>query len=99
VEVAETHGLELGVCGEMGSQPLTAFVLIGLGIRQLSVAPRAVALMKRLIRGITTSIAIDAAEAAVSAKTATEAERHVRRRLHAAFGDDALLQGGLPPLE
>ena len=99
VEVAEAHGLELGVCGEMASQPLTAFVLIGLGIRQLSVAPRAVALMKRVIRGITTSIAAEAAEAAVKSKTAVESERHVRRRLHAAFGDDPILQAGLPPLE
>jgi phosphotransferase system enzyme I (PtsI) len=99
VEVADTYGLEVGVCGEMASQPLTAFVLIGLGLRQLSVAPRAVALIKRVVRGTTIGIAVEAAEAAMSAKTAEAAERAVRRRLHAAFGDDPLVHAGLPPLE
>ena len=33
------HGIDVGVCGEMASQPLAVFALIGLGIRQLSVAP------------------------------------------------------------
>ena len=37
---AAPHGLEVAVCGEMASQPLMAFALIGLGVRQLSVAPR-----------------------------------------------------------
>jgi phosphotransferase system enzyme I (PtsI) len=87
VEVAEAHRLDLCVCGEMASQPLTAFALIGLGLRQLSVNPRSVPLVKRLIRGISQSIAAEAAEAALRARTAAGAEREVRRRLHAAFGD------------
>ena len=36
----------------MASQPLMAFALIGLGVRQLSVAPRSVPLVKRIVRGI-----------------------------------------------
>jgi phosphotransferase system enzyme I (PtsI) len=99
VEVAEAYRLEVSVCGEMASQPLTAFTLIGLGLRQLSVAPRAVALMKRVVRGITIGIAVEAAEAALGAKTAAAAEHAVRRRLHAAFGDDPLVHAGLPPFE
>ena len=42
VEVARAHGLDVSVCGEMASEPLMAFALIGLGLRTLSVAPRAV---------------------------------------------------------
>ena len=96
VEAGKEYGLEVCVCGEMASQPLMAFALIGLGLRQLSVAPRAVALMKRLIRGISADIAIEAAEAALSARTAAAAERELRRRLHAAFGDAPFLHSGLP---
>ena len=96
VDAGRDYGLEVCVCGEMASQPLTAFALIGLGLRQLSVAPRAVALMKRLIRGVGVDIATEAAEAALMARTATAAEHELRRRLHAAFGDASFLRSGLP---
>ena len=98
VEAGKEYGLEVCVCGEMASQPLMAFALIGLGLRQLSVAPRAVALMKWLVRGISGDIATEAAEAALSARTAPAAERELRRRLYAAFGDSPFLQSGLPAM-
>lgn len=85
-EVAQQAGLEVCVCGEMASEPLLAFVLVGLGIRQLSVNPRSVALVKRIIRGVSTSFAAEAAEAATSARTAAEAQRELEFRLKAAFG-------------
>src|SRR5205807_10160204 len=40
VDVGAAHRLEVAVCGEMASQPLMAFALIGLGVRSLSVADR-----------------------------------------------------------
>jgi phosphotransferase system enzyme I (PtsI) len=98
-EAGTRNELEVCVCGEMASQPLTAFALIGLGLRTLSVAPRAVSLLKRLIRGISVSIATEAANAALGAKTAAVAERELHRRLHAAFGDAPFLRhAGLPAL-
>lgn len=82
------HDLPVGVCGEMGSQPLTVFALIGLGVRQLSVAPRAVPTVKRLIRSVTVTAATDAVEAALrSAGTAREVELVLRRRLRVALGE------------
>jgi signal transduction protein with GAF and PtsI domain len=79
----------------MASQPLTAFALIGLGVRSLSVAGRAVPLLKRVIRGISVGVAAEAATAALAAKTAREAEGELRRRLLAAFGDAPFLRDGL----
>jgi phosphotransferase system enzyme I (PtsI) len=96
VDVARDHNLDLGVCGEMASQPLMAFALIGLGLRQLSVAPRNVALIKRLVRGISSEIAREAVDAALRARTAADAEHELRRRLHAAFGEAHFLEHGLP---
>ena len=95
-DVGGQRNLDVCVCGEMASQPLMAFALIGLGLRTLSVSPRAVALVKRLIRGISAGIAVEAAEAALASRTATEAERELKRRLYAAFGDAAFLNAGLP---
>jgi phosphotransferase system enzyme I (PtsI) len=96
VDVSVRYDVELAVCGEMASQPLMAFALIGLGLRQLSVAPRSVSYIKRLVRGISIEIAREAVLAALKAGTAADAERELRRRLHAAFGQVSFLEHGLP---
>ena len=80
------HGLDVCVCGEMASQPLAVFALLGLGIRQLSVAPRAVADVKRVIRGVRAEAAADAVQAALATSTAREAETLLRRRMRAELG-------------
>lgn len=81
--VGAAHGIDVCVCGEMASQPLAVFALLGLGLRQLSVAPRAVADVKRIIRGVQAEVAEDAVRAAMQAGTAREAEILLRRRLRA----------------
>ena len=96
VDVAVANRLEVAVCGEMASQPLMAFALIGLGVRSLSVAGRAVPLVKRIVRGVSVNVAAEAANAALEARTAREAEGELRRRLMAAFGDAPFLRDGLP---
>jgi phosphotransferase system enzyme I (PtsI) len=83
MEVAREHGLSVSVCGEMASEPLMAFALIGLGLRTLSVAPRSVARVKQIVRGIHASAAAAAATAALDAATAQGAESLLRDRLSA----------------
>jgi phosphotransferase system enzyme I (PtsI) len=96
VEVGHANGLEVSVCGEMASQPLMAFALIGLGVRQLSVAARSVAIVKRIVRGVSARVATDAADAALETQTARESEALLRARLLSAFGDAPFLRDGLP---
>jgi len=96
VDVGCAHRMEVAVCGEMASQPLMAFALIGLGVRSLSVAGRAVPLVKRIVRGVSASVAAEAANAALQSRTAREAEGELRRRLLSAFGDASFLRDGLP---
>jgi phosphotransferase system enzyme I (PtsI) len=96
VEVGHSNGLEVSVCGEMASQPIMAFALIGLGVRQLSVAARSVPLVKAIIRGVSADVAKEAAQAALLTRTARDAERELRSRLLAAFGDADFLRDGLP---
>lgn len=92
------HGIDVCVCGEMASQPLAVFALLGLGIRQLSVAPRSVSGVKRVIRGVRMAAAIDAAQAALSAGTAREVETLLRRRLRAELDSHDGAGTGLPAL-
>jgi phosphotransferase system enzyme I (PtsI) len=96
VDVADLGGIEVSVCGEMASQPLMAFALLGLGVRQMSVAPRSVPLVKRLVRGVTAAHAKLAASAALRALTADQARRELARRLADVLGDAPYLYDGLP---
>jgi phosphotransferase system enzyme I (PtsI) len=91
VEIGREGGLEVAVCGEMASQPLMAFALIGLGVRQLSVAPRSVPLVKRIVRSISVETAEVAARAALDAPTAADAAHELRSRLKRAVADDRLI--------
>jgi phosphoenolpyruvate-protein phosphotransferase (PTS system enzyme I) len=91
VEVGDAAGLEVCVCGEMASQPLMAYALLGLGVRQLSVAPRSVPVVKRLVRGISVSDAEVAVAAALEAPTAAAAEAELRQRLRQALGPVSFL--------
>jgi phosphotransferase system enzyme I (PtsI) len=96
VQVGHANGLEVSVCGEMASQPIMAFALIGLGVRQLSVAARSVPLVKAIVRGVSAQVAAEAADAALATRTARDSERELRSRLLAAFGNADFLRDGLP---
>ncbi|HEY5440695.1 MAG TPA: phosphoenolpyruvate--protein phosphotransferase [Gemmatimonadaceae bacterium] len=96
VEVAELGGIDVSVCGEMASQPLMAFALLGLGVRQMSVAPRSVPLVKQIVRSVTAAHAKLAASAALRALTAEQARHELARRLADVIGDARYLYDGLP---
>ena len=69
-DAARAAGKPASVCGEMASEPLSAFLLLGLGYETLSVAPPKLALIKWLIRQVTRAQARAAAEAALAARSA-----------------------------
>ena len=51
-EVGRETGLPVSVCGEMASEPLSAVLLIGLGIDRLSVSPPVLPLVKWVVRTV-----------------------------------------------
>ncbi len=69
-EAARSAGKPASVCGEMASEPLSAFLLLGLGYETLSVAPPALPFIKWLIHQVTIEQARTAAEAALAARSA-----------------------------
>jgi phosphocarrier protein FPr len=50
-------GLPVAVCGEFAADPGAAALLLGLGVRELSVTPGAVAATKEAVRAVDTRIA------------------------------------------
>ena len=52
VSKAESHGVELTICGEAAGKPLEALALIGLGVRSLSVPASSVGPVKLMVRDL-----------------------------------------------
>ena len=87
MDVGLAHGLDVSVCGEMASEPIMAFALIGLGVRTLSVAPLSVPAVKQIIRGIHTSVAAEAVRLSCDAGTSAAAESLLRAALEQELAD------------
>jgi phosphoenolpyruvate-protein phosphotransferase (PTS system enzyme I) len=77
-EVGREAGLPVSVCGEMASEPLSAVLLIGLGIDRLSVSPPALPLVKWVVRTVPEEAARRAAEGALAAGSADEVSEALR---------------------
>ena len=53
VERCRHAGIPLSICGEVASRPLEAMVLIGLGVRELSLMPTDLGRIKAMVRSLT----------------------------------------------
>jgi len=71
----EKEGKPLSVCGELGSDPLAVPVLVGLGIRKLSMGAASVAAVKRTLASITVKKAEQIAKKTLKLHTAPEIEK------------------------
>jgi phosphoenolpyruvate-protein phosphotransferase (PTS system enzyme I) len=77
------HRRPVLVCGAMASDPLAVLLLIGLGLRELSLEASAIPDVRDAVAQVTLAEAEDAAEAALQCLTA----REVEQLLHGRFGD------------
>ena len=71
----------VAVCGEMASDPVMLTLLVGLGLREFSMAPTAIPLAKRVLRGLRASDAKQAAGRALRARTTAEVEQTLQELL------------------
>ena len=79
------------VCGEMASEPLSAFLLIGLGYETLSVAPPALPRIRWLVRQLSRQQAAATATAALAARTDADVLEILRAGVAACGVDPSLL--------
>jgi phosphoenolpyruvate-protein kinase (PTS system EI component) len=85
VEASQGTGTSVGLHGDAGGDPAAVPLLVGLGVRQLAVAPGDVARVKESIRGLDAAAARNLALKALTLDSAEDV-----RRLAAAFlGADA----------
>ncbi len=76
-KAAREAGIDVAVCGGMASEPLVAPLLVGLGIRTLSMAPSAILHVKNAIRNIDHADARRLAGEVLELETAIEVEERV----------------------
>lgn len=71
------QGKPISVCGELGGDPLVAPVLVGLGLRKLSMSASAVAKIKRVLSSYTIVQMEELAKKVLLSKTAQEAKKYM----------------------
>jgi phosphotransferase system enzyme I (PtsI) len=72
---ARRRTIPVSVCGEMAADPVVLALLVGLGLREFSMAPSAIPLAKQALRGLHAGEAARVAARAIRARTAAEVEQ------------------------
>jgi phosphoenolpyruvate-protein phosphotransferase (PTS system enzyme I) len=72
IESAQAAGIEVGLCGEMASDPRCALLLVGLGLRRLSMSPRRIPEIKTWVRELSTGELAKLAQRCLQLATAEE---------------------------
>jgi phosphotransferase system enzyme I (PtsI) len=81
VQVAGEHDVPLAVCGEMSSNPARALLLLGLGVRSLSVPPSSLPIVKKAIRSVTIQQCKEIAERVRKLDAARDVDLYLTDRL------------------
>lgn len=77
IDAGKNNNIPVSVCGQMSSDPMFIPLLVGLGMRQLSVTPHAIPELKEVIRNLTIERAVGIAERASSLEVARDVENYL----------------------
>lgn len=81
IAAGEAEGIEVAMCGEMACDPLMVPLLVGLGLRNLSMNPQAVPVVRNLIRHLSYRESFNMARHAARLLTARDVEEYLLERL------------------
>lgn len=90
---AARHGRPIGICGELASDPAAIPLLVGAGIRELSVRPAAVARVKAIVRRLSAHDAALIAEEVCALDTAAAIVERLRRFVEMEVAEDVRAPG------
>ncbi|HBO69395.1 MAG TPA: phosphoenolpyruvate--protein phosphotransferase, partial [Deltaproteobacteria bacterium] len=88
VEGGHEAGIPVSMCGEMAGEPMYTYVLLGLGLDELSMNAASIPRVKRIVRK---SVAYEAKEfsgSLLAHGTAEEIGKILRRKLEELFPED-----------
>ena len=78
---AEKHKVAVSVCGQMSSDPIYTPLLVGMGLRELSITPHAIPEVKQAVRSLTIPQAQEIAAHAQTLEVARDVENYLRGEL------------------
>ncbi len=81
VEVADANDTPIAVCGEMSSNPGRALLLLGLGVRNLSVPPSSLPKVKKAIRSVSIEQCNEIAQRVLTFEAARDVDLYLIDRL------------------
>ncbi len=90
VSVADHYGKPTSLCGQMGSMPANVPLLLGLGLRSLSVSPGMILQTKEICEAFSMEKCREIARKAWTFETASDIRSYLRNQLREVLGDDAL---------
>jgi phosphotransferase system enzyme I (PtsI) len=82
---ANRVGKPVAMCGDMAGDPMLTWVLLGLGLRNLSMAPRQIPVVKAIVRSTSLDDAERMVARAMAMRTETEIENMVYRAMRERF--------------
>lgn len=82
VQAAKEAGIECSICGEMGGDPSLSFVLLGLGIEQLSMSPMSISLVKSTLRCYSQQQAIEIVDELLNLPSSSEIVQYLIKNRH-----------------
>jgi phosphotransferase system enzyme I (PtsI) len=80
VKAARKYDIGVNVCGEMSGEPRYTMLLLGLGVRQLSVTPHNIPEIKKMIRSVTVERSVAVAQEAMRLETARDVDNYLREQ-------------------
>jgi phosphotransferase system enzyme I (PtsI) len=80
VQAAQAHQVQVSVCGEMSGEPMYTMLLLGMGLRQLSLTPQNIPEIKKIVRSITLDEAKLVAQEALRHDTARDVNNYLREQ-------------------
>jgi phosphotransferase system enzyme I (PtsI) len=80
VQAAQKHQVLVNVCGEMSGEPIYTLLLLGMGLRQLSVTPHKIPEIKKIIRSVSLEEAKQVAQEALCLETARDVNNYLREQ-------------------
>jgi phosphoenolpyruvate-protein phosphotransferase (PTS system enzyme I) len=77
IDSGRAAGIEVSLCGEMGADPRFALLLVGLGLRRISMSPRQIPEVKTWLREASAADLAELAGRCMEHSTAAEVQRHM----------------------
>jgi phosphoenolpyruvate-protein kinase (PTS system EI component) len=81
VEAAREAGVALSICGDMASDPMLTWILVGLGLRDLSMDAPSIPVVKAIVRASRMADAEALAQEALTLESEIEVRKLVELRM------------------